>query len=750
MIPQKISTRFLFLTTFFFILISLLIVFLVNSQMRRHALMEAQSKAQILLDRNLATHTYFSHQLKPALFKITDEIKPKSYFDPVWMSSTYAVREIQKYFKTLSSGQFYYKECAINARSPENEADDFEKAFIRELNQNKNLSIKSAERTIDGLPYFEVLRRGEAMEASCLRCHHTPTEAPDDLVKKYGAERSFNRSVGETVSAISIRIPLASAYMNANRFSVELSLSLLFLFFVFYLIIWLSSRYMLFRPLDTFRQKTSEIIADPNLLGQPIRLPRGKELMDLTSAFNQLSSELRKERDDLESKIREKTAALEKEIDERKRSEEVVRESETKYRQLFENMMNGFALHEIICDETGHPIDYRFLTVNPAFERLTGLKSENLLGKTVMEVLPDTESDWIEKYGNVAITGEPIEFENFSQELNRYFHVMAFQPSANHFASVFQDITGRRQAEEKLRRSEEKFRSMMESFTDPVYIISHDFKIEYMNPAMHKRLGKDATGEPCYPALHGFDRQCDWCVFDKVTKDEIIETNIKSPLDDRDYHVTNMPIHNPDGTVSKMTILRDITDYLKALSEKEKAQAELRKAQKMKAISTLTGGIAHEFNNMLGIIIGNIELAAEDIPREHSLSNYIKEIHTASLRAREVVRKLLIAIQKNPVAKKPIQIRSILETSLSLLRESISESIDIRLAVSCTTELIFADPDEIRQVVINLCKNSAQAMKQGAQDFLPKPFTSDTVMPLTPISFRAYLTSSSLNGLMTA
>jgi len=130
-----------------------------------------------------------------------------------------------------------------------------------------------------------------------------------------------------------------------------------------------------------------------------------------------------------------------------------IQESERKYHQLFENMMNGFALHEIICDDEGCPIDYRFLDVNPAFERLTGLTSETILGKTVLEVMPNTERYWIERYGRVAISGEPIEFENFSREVDRYFLVMAYRPAPQQFACVFQDITDRKNSEKRVKKA---------------------------------------------------------------------------------------------------------------------------------------------------------------------------------------------------------------------------------------------------------------------------------------------------------
>lgn len=132
---------------------------------------------------------------------------------------------------------------------------------------------------------------------------------------------------------------------------------------------------------------------------------------------------------------------------ERLQVEEALQESEKKFRLLFQNQPSGFALHEIILDDDGKPADYRFLEINPAFERLTGLKASDLIGKTQMEVLPNNEPFWLETYGKVALTSEPISFENFSKELNRYFQVSAYSPEPGKFATVFYDITERKKAE---------------------------------------------------------------------------------------------------------------------------------------------------------------------------------------------------------------------------------------------------------------------------------------------------------------
>ena len=138
----------------------------------------------------------------------------------------------------------------------------------------------------------------------------------------------------------------------------------------------------------------------------------------------------------------------------RVRAEEAQRRIERAYKTLFDEMLAGFAVHELICAAGGAPIDYRFLAVNPAFARMTGLSPERAVGRTVRELMPGTEQSWIERYGRVALEGTPAHFESYARELKRHFEVTAFQPRHGQFACIFTDTTERRVLEEQYNQAQ--------------------------------------------------------------------------------------------------------------------------------------------------------------------------------------------------------------------------------------------------------------------------------------------------------
>jgi PAS domain S-box-containing protein len=127
--------------------------------------------------------------------------------------------------------------------------------------------------------------------------------------------------------------------------------------------------------------------------------------------------------------------------------------SEERFRTLFTFMTEGCAVHEIITEADGKPCDYRFMDVNPAFEKLTGLKRDDLLGRRILEVLPNLEAFWVERFGRVALTGEPAHFESFAVALERWYDVWAYRTGPRQFAAIFTDVSERKTREAELRES---------------------------------------------------------------------------------------------------------------------------------------------------------------------------------------------------------------------------------------------------------------------------------------------------------
>lgn len=151
----------------------------------------------------------------------------------------------------------------------------------------------------------------------------------------------------------------------------------------------------------------------------------------------------------------------------------------------------------------------------------------------------------------------------------------------------------------------------------------------------------------------------------------------------------------------------------RAEEQRMKLEARLQQAHKMEAIGTLAGGIAHHFNNVLGIIVGNTELAMDDIPDQSPARDSLEEVRQACLRGRDMVKRILSFGCRTEQERIPVKISSLFKECLNLLRSSIPTTIEIYKNISCESDTVLADPTQMNQVLINLCANAAHAMGDG-------------------------------------
>jgi len=515
-------------------------------------------------------------------------------------------------------------------------------------------------------------------------------------------------------------------------------------------------------------------------------------------------------------------------ITERQRTEETLRESEERYRTLIAKMINGFALHEILFDETGKPYDYRFLDVNPSFEELTELKATEIIGKTVLEVLPQTESYWIDTYEKVALTGKSIRFEDYAQEFDKYFEVLAYSPQKGQFATVFTDITGRRKAEEALqftqfaveRSSEAAFWmasdarfiyvnkaachnlgysreellkmtvhdidpdfpkeiwsehwadlkrqgsfvmeshhrtkdgrilpveisvnylefdgkeyncafardiserkktekaiqlgkrewvSTFDAMSDWVSLINLKYRILRSNRSGEKFLGLptgEMIGRICCELIHGTEEPIADCPMQKMLQTRQRETvDLYVQEMNRWMRITVDPVIDEDGNlVRAVHIVRDITDQ-------KKMEEERLKAMKLESIGIIAGGIAHDFNNLLSIIIGNIELAKDDVKPEIRAFENLKEAENATLNAKELTKRLITFSKGGAPVKKVGSIGDLFMDTINL--SLLGSNIKRKFFMPHDLWLVDFDEGQMKHAINNMIVNAIESMLDG-------------------------------------
>ncbi len=292
-----------------------------------------------------------------------------------------------------------------------------------------------------------------------------------------------------------------------------------------------------------------------------------------------------------------------------------LRESEARFRTLFDTMDEGFCVIQFLDGPHGPLSDYVHVQANPAYERHAGIP--NVVGQKVREMVPDEAEGWVELYRSVLVTGAPIRFERELVATRRHLELAAFRvepPSRREVAVVFQDVTARKRAENALRE---------------------------LNETLERRVDE-------------------------------------------------------------------------AVSEREKVLAQLHEAQKLETLGQLTGGVAHDVNNLLTPITGALDLLARryagDDPRAARLLDGALQ---SAERARILVSRLLGFARRQALETRAVDIATLLDGMRDLVASSVGSSVELRIMSASDLPPAFADPNQLELALLNLCVNARDAMPGG-------------------------------------
>jgi two-component system cell cycle sensor histidine kinase/response regulator CckA len=379
-----------------------------------------------------------------------------------------------------------------------------------------------------------------------------------------------------------------------------------------------------------------------------------------------------------------------------------------------------------LIDAMPHPVFYkdrqgRYLSCNRAFEKFYGLRREEIAGKTVYAVAPKERADRHmqidnELFGNPGDRAYDASVQSADGTYRDViFHKATFEGPEGAPAGLvgaMLDITERRQIERALEESEAKIRSIMDNIGIGVALISPGMEVLEMNRMMRQWFPHVQLHElpVCHQVFNDPPRGqvCDHCPTYRTLQDgQVHEATTQTERDGGlvDFRIIASPICNAAGEVlAAIELVEDIT-------EKLSLESQLRQAQKMEAVGRLAGGVAHDFNNMLSVILGYAELALYKLDASHPVHAKLEQIRDAARRSTDIIRQLLAFARKQTIAPQMLDLNEAVEGILKMLRRLIGEDIDLVWRSDSGLWPVKMDPTQIEQILANLCVNARDAIQ---------------------------------------
>ncbi len=405
-------------------------------------------------------------------------------------------------------------------------------------------------------------------------------------------------------------------------------------------------------------------------------------------------------------------------ITERKQAEEALRTSETRFRNLLQDIPS--------IAVQGYSPDGTTQYWNQASERLYGYAAQEALGRNLRDLIipPEMQEDIEQAMRQMARTGEPIpasEMVLLRKDGSRIevfsSHTIVQVPGRpQELFCIDIDLTERKRAEEQLSREQLFLTTLLDSMPGIFYLYSYpELRLVRWNKNHETLLGFGPEEMKGRSILEWHLPEAEEAVLQAL--EVVMEKGrhmIESILVAKNGHLipfimTGVKVEVP-GQTYLMGVGIDISERKRAEAERAKLEGQLQQAQKMESVGRLAGGVAHDFNNMLGVILGHVELAIAELDPAHPLHADLEEVQKAAQRSADLTRQLLAFARKQTIAPKTLDLNATVAGMLKMMERLIGEDISLTWQPEAELWPVKMDPSQIDQILANLCVNARDAI----------------------------------------